>query len=93
MDQKDPKAEFWPWGVQTYPALIHLLARVALLSYIDEFDKKLGELINGDQAVTFADVLELLGAWGSNEPDKDVDGNGVVDFNDLVGTLANWGPC
>ena len=49
--------------------------------------------VNGDQAVTFADVLELLGAWGSNEPDKDVDGNGVVDFNDLVGTLANWGPC
>ena len=49
--------------------------------------------INGDQAVTFDDILALLGSWGSSDPDKDVDGNGTVDFGDLVATLANWGPC
>ena len=37
--------------------------------------------------------LKAMSCRYSNEPDKDVDGNGVVDFNDLVGTLANWGPC
>ena len=49
--------------------------------------------INGDQAVTFDDILELLGSWGSSDPDKDIDGSGTVDFGDLVGALANWGPC
>jgi hypothetical protein len=49
--------------------------------------------INGDQAVTFDDILELLASWGDIDPDKDVDGSGTVDFGDLVGTLANWGPC
>ena len=49
--------------------------------------------INGDQSVTFDDVLELLAAWGDIDPDKDIDGSGAVDFGDLVSTLANWGPC
>ena len=49
--------------------------------------------INGDQAVTFDDVLLLLSSWGNIDPDKDVDGSGVVDFGDVLGTLANWGPC
>ena len=49
--------------------------------------------VNGDQAVTFDDVLLLLASWGDIDPDKDVDGSGTVDFGDLLGTLANWGPC
>ena len=49
--------------------------------------------LDEDQAVTFDDILELLGSWGSSDPDKDIDGSGTVDFGDLVGALANWGPC
>lgn len=49
--------------------------------------------VNGDQAVTFDDLLEILASWGSDDAAKDVDGSGTVDFGDLLGTLANWGPC
>ena len=44
-------------------------------------------------ATSTTDILELLGSWGSSDPDKDIDGSGTVDFGDLVGALANWGPC
>ena len=33
--------------------------------------------VNGDQAVTFDDVLLLLASWGDIDPDKDVDGSGT----------------
>ena len=49
--------------------------------------------VNGDQAVTFNDLLEILASWGSDDAAKDVDGSGTVDFGDVLGTLANWGPC
>ena len=49
--------------------------------------------VNGDQAVTFDDLLLLLASWGDFDPDKDCDGSGTVDFGDVLGALANWGPC
>ena len=50
--------------------------------------------LNGDGAITLADLLALLEAWGTNPggpPDLDQDGNvGITDFLML---LANWGAC
>ena len=52
--------------------------------------------IDGDGAVTFQDLLILLGTWGTcpdppAECPADIDGNGKVDFTDLLILLGNWG--
>jgi len=46
---------------------------------------------DGDGDVDTADLLHLLGAWGT--PDGDVDGDGDTDTSDLLALLAAWGPC
>jgi hypothetical protein len=46
---------------------------------------------DGDGDVDTADLLHLLGAWGT--PDGDVDGDGDTDTADLLALLAAWGPC
>ena len=43
--------------------------------------------------VLIAELREVCIKEKHIDPDKDVDGSGTVDFGDLVGTLANWGPC
>jgi hypothetical protein len=42
-----------------------------------------------DGDVDTADLLFLLGAWGT--PDGDVDGDGDTDTADLLALLASWG--
>jgi len=46
---------------------------------------------DGDGDVDTADLLFLLGAWGT--PDGDVDGDGDTDTADLLALLGAWGPC
>jgi hypothetical protein len=46
---------------------------------------------DGDGDVDTADLLFLLGAWGT--PDGDVDGDGDTDTADLLDLLAAWGQC
>jgi hypothetical protein len=46
---------------------------------------------DGDGDVDTADLLYLLGAWGT--PDGDVDGDGDTDTADLLDLLAAWGDC
>jgi hypothetical protein len=46
---------------------------------------------DGDGDVDTADLLFLLGAWGT--PDGDVDGDGDTDTADLLALLAAWGEC
>jgi len=46
---------------------------------------------DGDGDVDTADLLYLLGAWGT--PDGDVDGDGDTDTADLLALLGAWGPC
>ncbi len=46
-------------------------------------------------AVSFTDLLVVLGNW-SQDPathDGDVNEDGAIDFNDLVLLLSLWGPC
>lgn len=51
--------------------------------------------LNGDSAVTGADVGILLGAWGTSggTSGADLDGSGVVSGADLGVLLGAWGPC
>lgn len=50
--------------------------------------------VDGDGAVGFGDLLEVLAAWGACAGcAADVDGNAVVDFADLLVLLAAWGDC
>ena len=44
-----------------------------------------------DGDVDAADLLYLLGAWGT--PHGDVDGDGDTDTADLLALLGAWGPC
>jgi hypothetical protein len=46
---------------------------------------------DGDGDVDTADLLFLLGAWGT--PDGDVDGDSDTDTADLLALLAAWGEC
>jgi len=49
--------------------------------------------LDSDDDVDGADLGDLLGAWGFNDPAADLDGNGVVDGSDLGTLLGSWGPC
>ena len=31
--------------------------------------------------------------WGTNNPDLDLDGSGIVDTPDLLAVIAAWGVC
>jgi hypothetical protein len=44
-----------------------------------------------DGDIDTADLLFLLGAWGT--PAGDVDGDGDTDTGDLLGLLGSWGEC
>ena len=46
---------------------------------------------DGDGDVDAADLLHLLGAWGT--PNGDVDGDGDTDTADLLALLGAWGAC
>ena len=46
---------------------------------------------DGDGDVDTADLLHLLGAWGT--PNGDVDGDGDTDTADLLALLGAWGAC
>ncbi len=48
--------------------------------------------LNFDGAVDSADLVMLLGAWGSNAA-ADLNGSGVVDAADLVQLMGAWGIC
>ncbi|MDY7109012.1 MAG: hypothetical protein SYC29_10295 [Planctomycetota bacterium] len=43
--------------------------------------------------VDTADLLVLLGAWGTSGPEGDVDDDGDVDTDDLLALLGAWGDC
>jgi len=46
---------------------------------------------DGNDVVNTADLLHLLGCWGT--PCGDVDGDGDTDTADLLALLAHWGDC
>jgi len=52
------------------------------------------DLAGDDAETNVFDLLELLGAWGSDRPGSDLaEPNDTVDVFDLLALLAGWGPC
>ncbi|MCP3904673.1 MAG: hypothetical protein GY715_13685 [Planctomycetes bacterium] len=53
------------------------------------------EDLNDNGSVDFADILEVIGAWGPcGVPcPQDLSGNGQVDFADILVIIGAWGPC
>jgi hypothetical protein len=50
--------------------------------------------LDGGGAVGFADLAQLLAAWGAcAQCPEDLDGDGAVGFSDLSDLLASWGAC
>lgn len=49
--------------------------------------------LNGDAQTNVDDILQLLGDYGTSNPDSDVDGDGFVGVNDVLALIAAWGPC
>ena len=46
---------------------------------------------NGDNEVTVADLLAVVGTLGTNDPTGDVDGDGQVAVSDLLAVIGNLG--
>ncbi len=70
-----------PWGAPNLPFQFHVTMETC------DGDG------NGDMRVDIIDFLDLLAAWGSNDPTFDLDGDGTVGITDLLALLAAWGPC
>ncbi|MCP3904189.1 MAG: DNRLRE domain-containing protein [Planctomycetes bacterium] len=53
------------------------------------------EDLNGNGAVDFADILVIIGAWGSCPLycPNDLNNNGSVDFADILEVIGAWGSC
>ncbi|MCP3904254.1 MAG: hypothetical protein GY715_11535, partial [Planctomycetes bacterium] len=50
--------------------------------------------LSGNGAVDFADILEIIGAWGcSTGCAADLNGNGDVGFDDILVVIGAWGDC
>jgi len=49
--------------------------------------------LNQDGWVDGADLAEMLGVWGSDDPNADLDGDGTVSGSDLSIILGYWGEC
>lgn len=47
--------------------------------------------VDGDGNVNVADLLIVLGAWGT--PGGDITGDGTTNVADLLAVLGAWGPC
>ena len=41
----------------------------------------------------FRTLLIVLGYWGNNTPEADLNFDGIVNVNDLLILIGNWGPC
>ena len=49
--------------------------------------------LDHDGRVDGADLVILLGAWGTWDAEADFDGSGLVDGGDLTDLLGGWGRC
>lgn len=73
-------------GEQTGISMLTVRVEIVEVSNCEEdFDN------NGQ--VDIADLLVLIGAWGSSEAAQDLDGNGQVGVSDLLILIAAWGFC
>jgi hypothetical protein len=48
---------------------------------------------DGDEFVNVSDLLAIIGYWGSNTPQADLNFDGIVNVSDLLIVIGNWGPC
>jgi hypothetical protein len=67
-------------------------ALAVIIEYGDPVEECLGDL-TGDGQVDGADLTQLLGAWGTTDPEFDLDDSALVDGGDLTILLGAWGLC
>ncbi|MDG2095188.1 MAG: M14 family zinc carboxypeptidase [Phycisphaerales bacterium] len=51
------------------------------------------DVAGNDGVVDVEDILALLSAFGTDDPDLDIDGSGFVDVGDILAVIAAWGEC
>jgi hypothetical protein len=51
------------------------------------------DIQGGDGATNVLDLLSILSAWGTDDPNADVNGDGEVNVLDLLAVIGAWGPC
>ena len=47
--------------------------------------------VNGSGGVGIEDLLVVVDAWGTANPDADITGDGVVDVADILAVMSDWG--
>jgi hypothetical protein len=77
-------------GEQEFYEVVGLATDIELLEVIEE-ETPCPWDFDGNGVVNTADLLFLLGAWGT--PDGDVTGDGLTNTADLLDLLGNWGDC
>jgi hypothetical protein len=85
--ESDIKVIAWAQdALDSGPAEVHQAAQIAW-----PFASPCPWDFDSDGDTDTADLLFLLGAWGT--PNGDVDGDGDTDTADLLGLLGHWGQC
>lgn len=63
----------------------------AIVTYVGE--QLCPEDINNDGMIDVTDLVAVILAWNTADPDADIDGSGTVDVGDLVAVILAWGGC
>jgi hypothetical protein len=49
--------------------------------------------IDGDGNAGIDDLLIIIGAWNTSDPDADINDDGIVNIDDMLMGMGYWGPC
>ena len=95
-DSSAGSSELWEvFGGSHFP-IISTEGTNMIFEYMDTHTKPVPTCnadVNGDDQVNVADVLYVIGAWKSSDPDADINNDGVVNVADLLEVISGWGPC
>ena len=86
------------YGPAPIRALTRALMRILVALQVSEWKPLELDCLAYKETGTFVlramdDILQLLGDYGTSNPDSDVDGDGFVGVNDVLALIAAWGPC
>ena len=95
-DEQAGSAELWEVTAAGHFPAISTEGIDAIFQYLDTHTKPelscIGD-ITGDNQVTVADVLFLIGEWGLSNSPADLNDDNNINVSDLLILIGAWGPC
>ena len=87
----DPTDDSTFWLVGEYATTFN--GEVGWQTWVGTLEVSCPADVNGDDVVNVNDILAILAAYGSNNPDGDANGDGTVNVNDVLIVISSWGNC